>query len=301
MDIIFQSGEFINNSSNIFNIFSRLVGALFGSLISGLIAVWIYRRGVIQENIRSENKERQEVQRVRKTFFILLESIIKTIKEQVAEYESYNQKIAHDPLENIVPKEYPLQDMDRILKIETSNIIEVFNYLGLQDTEYLSTIQNLDYLNAVNKGISKELNDLKGISIHDMNTTYINTRNEILDICALNLLNIQNSNPDFERNEYYIFLNGTISSYYETNDGISGLQYDQQRLIEPLKDAFIHRFRDQEIVHEVLKKAKKCSDIVFTIGHFNENFSINLRRIIDDINVSIQALERDLAVNRARS
>ncbi|MFT7299312.1 MAG: high-affinity Fe2+/Pb2+ permease [Sphingobacteriales bacterium] len=45
MDIIFQSGEFYGQDGSYWTNSIAIIGAILGALVSGLIAIWIFKRG----------------------------------------------------------------------------------------------------------------------------------------------------------------------------------------------------------------------------------------------------------------
>ncbi|MFT6836443.1 MAG: hypothetical protein ACJA0H_002493 [Francisellaceae bacterium] len=60
MDIIFQSGEFYGQDSSFWTNVIAITGAVLGALISGLIAIWVFKRGL------KEQKKQEQASRIAK-------------------------------------------------------------------------------------------------------------------------------------------------------------------------------------------------------------------------------------------
>ena len=58
MEIIFQSGEFINETNSFWSNLINIIAALLGALISGLIAIYIFKKGLKDEVEQEQTSER---------------------------------------------------------------------------------------------------------------------------------------------------------------------------------------------------------------------------------------------------
>ncbi len=125
MDIIFQSGEFYNEPDFI----STLIGALsslLGALISGLIAIWIFRRGIKQQ----EKKEIQRLQDLR----IFYESTLNQLRVPIRKQIDSIQKFCKD----LKRKEFDVFDFEFIIGLDLDHLSSI----STQDLFRIYTEQN---------------------------------------------------------------------------------------------------------------------------------------------------------------
>lgn len=291
LDIVFKIGDSYYEASSS-GFWDTIIGAFVGALLSGLFAIWVFERGIKNEKEKEAQKESNRIKRSLATFHTLLKSIIKTTKQQTSDFDEYIEKIKKNPLSNLVPKQLPHASLDRIQKLSTSELIELFQHLFLTTDDYLKTVNNLDYLYAVLNQIPKDIESVKGNSIHDLSTKFIQTRGEIITTCTDFLIEMKRVDPKHKDNELWKFIDGLIVDYYKgVGDGNPDLQYDYDKLVTPLKTVLIFKFPLEPVSNEILKKTKIASDIIYTIKEFNSGFATDLSTATEQIKVSITEIE----------
>ena len=83
MDIIFQSGDFYNETSSALSNLISVISALFGALISGLIAIYIFKKGLKKERLKRRDEYISECNDLEKYFFHNIDSINFFIDKQI--------------------------------------------------------------------------------------------------------------------------------------------------------------------------------------------------------------------------
>ncbi len=84
MDIIFQSGEFYGETNSIFSNLISIISALLGAIISGLIAIYIFKRGLKNETIKVQKELERECIELEQFFNHNIESLHFFIKHQIS-------------------------------------------------------------------------------------------------------------------------------------------------------------------------------------------------------------------------
>jgi len=292
LDIVIQTGDTYYQEKNSSEFLNTVIGALLGALLSGIFAVWVFKMGSKKEKKRETEKELNRIKRSLSTFHTLLKGTVKTTKQQISDFESYIKIIETNPFSNEVPKQLPHQSLDRIQKLSTAELIELFEHLSFSTDDYLKVVNNLDYLYSVLGQIPKDVESIKGGSIHDLSTKFLEIKSEILTDCADFLIALKNSDPKHEDNDLWKFINQLIIDYYSgAKDGNPDLNYDYNKLVNSLKVTILFKFPLEPISNEILKKTKIASDIIFTIKTFNSSFASELSTIISLIKESIAELE----------
>ena len=295
---ICEVGEFYNNNSDLFNLIWNILGALTGAGISGIFALWIFKKGKKQDKVQEEEKDKKRIESDRKTFFTLLDNVVETSRIQVTRYEEHIANTKVDPLANLAPQELTFQDLNRILKFESKQVIELYDYLGFSNEDYVKVVKNLDYLSAVFNKIPEDFWDVKNNNIENLSNVFIQTKNEILNLMADYLFEQKLSNPDFEKDTLWLFFNELILDYYKDTDGKPELKYDYDKLINPLKVTLLRDFTFHKLSLEILKKTKVGGDIIMTIRTHNTDFVEDLTKAIERINKSIDKLEAQIQNNK---
>ncbi|MBN2880891.1 hypothetical protein JXM83_02450 [Candidatus Woesearchaeota archaeon] len=93
MDIIFQSGDFYNETNSILSNLMTIISALLGAIISGLIAIYIFNKGLKNEKEKKRNENIIESNDLEQYFFHNVDSINFFIIKQIDEIAKCSQRI----------------------------------------------------------------------------------------------------------------------------------------------------------------------------------------------------------------
>ena len=272
---MFQFGDFYNQTNDWANIFATLFGSVIGAAISGIIAIIIFKRGINEQKKKESNQIKEKTERNVKTFILQLENIVKFLNHQTLEFDNYNNKISKDSLSLAIPLQVPSNELKRIFKTDTNEIIELFQYRNLFDNEYLTTINSLDYIYIISKQWPKDIISYNKNTIEDLTNKIMVLKREIDDLITDN---IEHSNPILQN----IILNNQKEFLKEpgrTND----LSYCYNNFYQKFYKELLELINKETSLFyfNLLKKTKICIDILYTISEFNKSFAKKIYIIND--------------------
>ncbi len=126
MDIIFQSGEFFNTSSNLMNLISSAISALFGAILSGLIAIRIFKRGITEHRNEKILKEKNRLEDIKEFYFHIINSKIEPINKQIKTHGKLINLIKRKRVENFVYNFDLNLQFDDLHGIDQKDIYKIF-------------------------------------------------------------------------------------------------------------------------------------------------------------------------------
>jgi len=130
MDIIFQSGEFYSTGTDWTSVITTIISGLTGAIVSGLIAVWIFQKGI---KIQRENEERKENDRIDdiKDFYLhTIKSKLKPIDNQIKHNSQLISQLKLKQAANFVYKFNPDLHFDELKGIDQKDIFIIFLHKG---------------------------------------------------------------------------------------------------------------------------------------------------------------------------
>jgi hypothetical protein len=94
-------------------------------------------------------------------------------------------------------------------------------------------------------------------------------------------------------NPLYLFLNKLVLDYYDPKSipPTIDLKYDMEKLIRPLKEELLAKYRDYKITNDLLNLTKQAGDTYATILQENSKFSSVLENQIEPVNNMVAQLE----------
>ncbi len=101
MDIIFQSGEFYGQDSSFWTNVVAIVGAVLGAVISGLIAIWIFKRGLNEEAKKEFQSRAKKDDELENYIFHVISFMNSTIDQQVKEIGRASQALKNYSNKNL--------------------------------------------------------------------------------------------------------------------------------------------------------------------------------------------------------
>lgn len=136
MNLIFQSGEFYNETSLWVSLLG-ILASLLGAVISGVIAVWIFKRGLDQE----KKKEEQRLQTVKEFFQASLNMLQKPIDNQVANIDEFCTELEKRNFDIPMLTFVTSLNIDSIESIEPKDLFKI--YLNGEENKKTESFQLL--------------------------------------------------------------------------------------------------------------------------------------------------------------
>lgn len=317
MDIIFQSGEFYNET-NLWHILLSPLATLIGVILSGLFGVFLFNKGIkkdrefakeqrksdyeqhlrIDKERRDNEKKDMEKNRIENLnkfghlFQTLLESCITTSEKQVVKYNENIKKLKIDILGQHFPQLYTHENLERLLKLDERYLLDYIEHINHTNKEFVNLLTSLDYLKTIFETISEDVNQGNNKISLELRNKLIWVRNAILSVSTNYLKQQKDENPKFENDYLYIFINDMVLNYLKDNDGNPNPNIDYKNLILVIKEELLkEQYRMFPICIELIDLAKQGGDIVYSIKQINELFLTDMSIAIERINNSIETLK----------
>ena len=306
MTIMIQVLYFLCNhhdSSSFWTTFGGPIATMIGVLISGLFGVWLFNEGVKKERLLEKhrrdldkqkelNNHKEVLIKLKKHFITLLEGCLVTSHKQNDNYIKYAQEFLNDLLGQHFPGQYAHSDLHRLLKIKTEEILELFEFCGLSNKDFINALHHLDYLGEVFQKIPIDIHEGNGKTVIDLTNQLISIRTRILTIGSSYINKQIQGNSKYRENPTWIFINDLIINYHKDYDGIPSASWDYNKLIIPIKNELLRdEFRLQKICNQLIDLAKIGGDKVFSIRQFNETLCTDIIAANVRINDSLKNLE----------
>jgi len=261
------------------NLIGTLIGSFIGAIFSGGIAVYIFHRGIKEQSLKENFQRKERIERNIKTFAQQLENIVNYLRKQMDEFDSYIKLLEKFPYYNSSPIEIPSNEIERILKTDTKDLLDFFESKHLSDEDYLKTINTLDYLYNVSRQWPKDTWENNVKHIHDLTNQILIFKREIMVLLADNL---KDKEPDF-----VIFVTRIIEQYYKEPSKIGDLSYENDKFLHPLHLELLKYYDKGDFYNSLIKNTKYSIDILYTIQEdnkiFRDSFIILKRNYFDKV------------------
>lgn len=290
------------------------IATVLGVLISGLIAYWLFNKGIVKERMlyqeKRENerkyeqkkienekkdlqiKELENLQKFGKLLTTLIINVIDISSKQTGFYKKFAEEFLKDLLGQHFIEEICLENLNRLLTLDIDRILQYFEYKNLNNDDFISTLGQIDYLNEVFKRIPNDIHENNGKVVIELTNNLIAIRTKILKVCVGYLKNERKNNEQFQNNPLWTTINSIVVDYHKDNDGKPSADWDYKNLIIPIKEKLlVDQFRFDETCNELLDFAKTGGDIVFSIRQFNEELCRGLLRSIEQTEIALKKLK----------
>jgi hypothetical protein len=316
MDIIFQSGEFYNESSS-WTVLLDPLATLIAVLLSGWFGVKLFNKGIQkdrtlaneqrerdykhneqieirrrEEQSKAEEKKREIcIEKFGQLFNALFSNTIESTIKQLLFYKEYIERVELDLMGLHHPVRVTQENLKRILKLNIQEILDYFEYKGLNNNDFIKTLSQLDYLHAEFELITNELLKDGAKSIESLSNDAIRIRQLMLNFMVEYLNNQKRDNPDYKKDVVFIAFNELVSNYYENFDGVPKISWDYEKLFLASKKSLLDEpFRFIPECKSILNFAKEGGDISFSIKQFNQNTSNLIKDKCKKIETSLEML-----------
>jgi hypothetical protein len=165
MAITFQVCDFYNEPSSIWSNLFSLISALLGALISGLIAIWIFKKGLKKENEKKLNEHILESNELEQYFFHCVDSINFFIDKQVIEISKCSKRTKDWTNKNFMLFILPELTTRDIWEINQERLYEIFvtnrdGQIKSKADDFINTrncLYNIDFFIKTQNDLNKEI------------------------------------------------------------------------------------------------------------------------------------------------
>jgi len=282
MDIIFQSGDFYNQS----DFWTTYIMPFLGIFIPAMIAVLLFNEGIKKEREldverRKKDKVIQNEESNRKLmefgnyFLAILEACFRVSKLQIEAYKDLTEGIDENPMGNYSNPQFTHEDLNRLITMDTARILEFFEKRNVSLNDFILAIHQIDYLHTVFNKIPENISEGEGKRVFEL-------KKEFTEICVRIQRIIQGTiyeaNYNNRKDEIISVLNRVWGEYCQSHEAITNVGRDYKDLICPLIEEFnkdkYYRVEEWKELYELLQNA---SNIALTIQVLNQNISQNIR------------------------
>jgi hypothetical protein len=256
--------------------FLNVSGALLGALITGLTAVWIFRKGINEERKSKELEESVRLNDIEDLYFLLLENVSTGIKTQTELIDNYVNQINEDENKTIQIPKVINQDLNRIINLDSKDILKIYRNRNIRVEEYNKVFSNLDFILEIKNQIDNTYNKYLDKIVHysELFTKYMN---KILTLTSTYLAYEKIENPKtYKENPLWNFINDQILLYYKERDENNNIDYHYDAFIRPLNVGLVENFRKYRETVKITVLCKKANDSKF-------DYELNIKWLIDQI------------------
>lgn len=245
MNLFFQYIEFGNSSNEWLSLMTTIIASLLGALISGLIAIWIFKQGIKKQKKFDQSKEINRLLAIKKFYLHTVESnleplenqiksnikLINVIKRKVASNFSYRMitSLNFEDLKNIDQKDlfniFLNQQIDEskvenFRKIKNSiRIIESITDLAMDMVKYIdSKYQNYQdqfaiYIDKIQRIIEKETHILDEQNVDIVTDQFLYSLWQVA-LNWHNITNVDNRDPYIVNEQYLIPMRDVCARFH---------------------------------------------------------------------------------------
>lgn len=258
--------------------FYNILGALIGVLITGGIAIWIFRKGIKEENKRKFLEENKRLDDIENLYFILLQNINKGINRQTELFDEFSKKILTDKTSSFHLPKVINQDLIKIVSLELNDILKIYQKRKISVEKYNKVFSNLNFIIEVNIQIENIYNQYID-KISRYSEIFKIFMNKILTLTSNYLACEKIDNPEnFKNNPLYNFIKIQISTYYKDRDKHNNIDYHYDNFIRPLNVGLVENFGMYKETIEITNLCKKANDAKF-------DYELNIKLLAEQITV----------------
>ncbi|MBE9467760.1 MAG: hypothetical protein IMY72_05475 [Bacteroidetes bacterium] len=261
-----------------------IVGSIFGAILSGLIALFIFYLGRRNEKL----KRNRQMKAFGKELLSLTNNICNNSNKQIVEYKKTITSISKNKYKQPYLKKITLSVLERAKAIESSVIFNTFNHLKIKDKSYLSFYLSIDFIFEVFNNSFSDYENLTSNIISPFSKEFISLKNRILDLLEISF----EAQAKKVSNDCSKFVEKILNDYdFGSQSENSSIEYDLDNLLLPLNKKFSGVFKAYKIALSTKPILKKAIDLSVTISQQNQKFSFdieeqleNLEKFISDLN-----------------
>jgi gas vesicle protein len=267
----------------------NFLGGILGAIISGIIAIWVFKRG----NIEEKEKEINKIFDFGEQLFVLIKNINENSKLQRDFILQYKESLEQKPYTYGNFKRVSLNALERARSFDITFVFNTFKVLNQEKNTFIKYYNSIDYLFSVFEIIYNDYRNYSNEIVTPMSNKFIELRNEILDKSAdyLKKIKDEGKQPD----KFYDFLNNLIGDYYTSEERPQEIDigYDVRKIIRPIKEELIKPdYSSYELTNEILYLAKRSGDYYKTVIDQSKMLNEGINSKLESIYQSIVNLEK---------
>jgi hypothetical protein len=267
IDIVFQSGDFINEQST--NIIEKVWTFIVSFCGIGIPLLLFFLGLSSQRNQENKRKADRQFDNL-KYFAILIENITALCSQQSENCKDVANKIVKNPID------FP--DLEKIVGTDIKRIVSLINHEDIfhayiakfgNTTEKIKDFRIIfSYLDYLDKIYDEHLQGYENYKdkFDNKYNEYIKVTTEIMDYVVLLMNKIKNEDVEYKKNNFWNFLFDLIQEYHtKRKDGgfnkIIDIDFDFKNFIEPIRVGLIQNFKDNINFEYIILRVKQATSI----------------------------------------
>lgn len=221
MDIIYHSGDFYNEDSQIWTLLNILASVVTG-LISAWIAIYIFRRGVKIDKLKEQKKEEERLKDLEEYIKANIELLSKPIDKQVESHLRLTKKLKSKVEQDYDPEEITSLHTKNLKRIDHTDLYKIFVTRKNGDLQKRAELfQNLsadiDFIDTSSRSFRGTLKYFKEkyelyISLWKRDMTKINELKNFINV------DVEISKTVPEQDQFYVELNKIFKEFSKKKD-----------------------------------------------------------------------------------
>lgn len=262
-----------------------ILGSIIGALLSGGVAIGIFMHGKRNE----KNKEKQKLYDYGEELFTLIKNIVVNSKKQVELIQVLVNSIKEKPYNHGKYQRISINLIKRAQSFDTTLTFNTFKNLNLEKKSYIKFYSSIDYLYEVFSSIDDDYHRNNKEVITPLSNEFIKLRQQIL---TRGTEFTDQKSKEKDKDPLYLYIDKLVLDYYDPKSipKTIDLKYDMEKLIRPLKEELLAKYRNYQIANELLDLTKQVGDTYATITQENTNLSDALESQIEPVNSMISRL-----------
>jgi len=242
MDIIFQSGEFSGQDSSIWTNLISIFSALLGAVISGVIAIWIFKRGISEQLQKEANTQKERFEELESYFFNIIEFMNLTINQQVAEIANTSQALKDFSNKNPALTTTSALSTDDAESINNQDLYKIFvisrtGNIEEKANDLLNIKSCFRYIDQ-QKRVYKEFNNTLFMGLEEYRLNWNQNLKILLNFYNEFGLKSSRHNTNIDSDKFLLFYKEIMVDKQReiiANESLNNMESAHKYLIEPLK------------------------------------------------------------------
>lgn len=293
MDLIFRFGShYYENGDSSFwiQVFISFIGAFFG--FGFALAAYYYQTR--KDRLKEIKKEIKDSNDKLSYYNLLIKNIIRALqtqKNQIIEFTKLQKKNRMKPL---VLKKIASNDFIRLQSIDSKGIFEAFGLRLSKDPNwinyYLDLNSNLDYLEALSKGINNQ-NDSYNENV-DSCIEEISRLNEFISLGLKTLIAPYNNEYSNYRNETCIFANKYLDFYNDIIGRNAPIIELKLKFVIPMHQELISKKNKYQFNEEFISYCEKAEKQFHELDLYINDYLTELEKSVELIDKHLISVKK---------
>jgi hypothetical protein len=256
-DIVFQNGDFYNQSS------SSFIPALLGALIGAGTSLFVFYSKIKVDKNKEKQDKKASAQQTLIYFSTVIDNVITQAEHQSKRYIEHSQDIQKDP--------FVFHRMSLSVSNDLSRVINDFEHFRLFHS-YIGEFENkedsikafsnifriLDFFAKMYEVMGETQENYKATLFAGVEKLRNLSEEQVVNYSVFRFKEIEKQDIDYSTDELYIVLKGLINGFYKKYQKGYSFEQLQTELIQPLSEK-LDKLSNSEVAFDILNRCRAAS------------------------------------------